>query len=190
MCHELLRRLARFSRLAWGRAPPGSRLLSFLTGCPPAAVSALLILQFAYGRGAAQEPRNTDWKLLGNSNEAQHWSSLSQINPKTVSRLGLAWSVEIDTRDGLVGNPLVEGGIVFQSGARGQIFANDVRTGARRWTFVPPYTYPNSAVGDWASRYNRGLALTNDLAIVGTGNCELIAVDQKTGRKRWEVTAC
>jgi len=136
------------------------------------------------------EVRNTDWELIGNSAEIHQHSDLSQINRQNVSRLGLAWSADIPSVDGLVGNPLIKDGVIFQSGARGRMYANDLRTGAAIWKFEPPYQNPKDFVRAWASTYNRGLALADGLAIVGTGNCELIAVDQKTGKERWRATAC
>ncbi|MGE3599238.1 MAG: PQQ-binding-like beta-propeller repeat protein, partial [Dehalococcoidia bacterium] len=135
-------------------------------------------------------PANTDWDLLGNSPEQQHHSDLSQINRATVGRLGLAWSADIPSTDGLVGNPLVKDGVVYQSGARGRIFANDVRTGKPLWVYEALYEFTAALNTSWGGRYNRGLALAEGLAIVATGDCRLIAVDQKTGKKAWEVQAC
>ena len=67
------------------------------------------------------EVRNTDWELIGNSAEIHQHSDLSQINRQNVSRLGLAWSADIPSVDGLVGNPLIKDGVIFQSGARGRM---------------------------------------------------------------------
>ncbi len=41
-----------------------------------------------------------------------------------------------------------------------------------------------------ARQTNRGLALYKDVAIIATGNCRLVAVDQKTGKQRWEAQSC
>ena len=60
------------------------------------------------------DEESTDWTLLGNSSDMQHHSGLSQINTETVSGLGLAWAVDLPTRDGLVGNPLSRNGRIFQ----------------------------------------------------------------------------
>ena len=139
---------------------------------------------------ATTKVRDTDWDLLGNSPEMQHHSDLAQINHATVRQLGLAWSVDIPSVDGLVGNPLVKDGLVYQSGARGRIFANDLRTGASRWAYEADYRFNNQLNLAFGGRYNRGLALAAGFAIVATGDCRLIAVDQKTGKKAWEVQSC
>jgi PQQ-dependent dehydrogenase (methanol/ethanol family) len=154
------------------------------------AISAAILLAACSKTPAPVAGGNTDWDLLGNSPEMQHHSDLDQINPSTVSRLGLAWQAEIPSQDGLVGNPLVKDGIVFQSGARGRIFANDVRTGKQLWTYAAKYTFDDRVQASWGGRYNRGLALASGLAIVATGDCRLIAVDQKTGKLAWEKAAC
>lgn len=140
---------------------------------------------------SANTSGSTNWTLLGNSSEVQHHSRLDQINTKTVQRLGLVWSVDLPTKDGLVGNPLIQDGRIFQSGAQSKVFANDVRTGKLLWTHEPmPAPRTGSLLESLAMRSNRGLALFDDLAIVGTADCRLVAIDQKSGTRRWESKAC
>ena len=139
----------------------------------------------------ADDPENTDWALLGNAHEMQHHANLSQINTDTVGRLGLAWWVDLPAIKGLVGNPLIAGGRIFQSGAGSVIYANDLRTGEQLWTFDPrPDPGQATYVEAYGMNFNRGVALHGDLVIVGTGDCRLVAVDQETGTQRWEARAC
>ena len=140
---------------------------------------------------SADTSGSTDWTLLGNSSEIQHHSRLDQINTETVERLSLVWSVDLPTKDGLVGNPLIQDGRIFQSGAQSKVFANDVRTGKLLWTYEPmPASRTGSLLESIAMRSNRGLALFDDSAIVGTADCRLVAIDQKSGARRWESEAC
>ena len=105
-------------------------------------ISALLVLLATGGTGCAMDKReeqaplpmasfaaSTDWALLGNSPDMQHHSGLRQINTETVSDLGLAWAIDLPTRDGLIGNPLIKNGRIFQSGSESQVFANDLNDG-------------------------------------------------------------
>ena len=118
--------------LEWLRVVVTSVLLAFLsivgTGC---------------ANGVDEKPApsiasdTTDWELLGNSPDMQHHSGLSQINTKTVSDLGLAWAIDLPTRDGLIGNPLIKNGRIFQSGSQSQVFANDLKRGKLLWTYEP-----------------------------------------------------
>ena len=154
-----------------------------------AAAFALLL---ATGHAAyADDPENTDWPLLGNAHEMQHHADLSQINTDTVGRLGLAWWVDLPAIKGMVGNPLISDGRIFQSGAGSVIYANDLRTGEQLWTFDPrPGPGEGTFVEAMGMNFNRGVALHGELVIVGTGDCRLVAVDQETGARRWEAQAC
>jgi len=157
-------------------------------------VIPLLLLALAACSRAPENPRNTDWSILGNGPDAQYHSDLTAINKDNVGDLGLAWSVEIPSNSGLVGNPLIKNGVVFQSGPGGEIFANNLADGKALWHFAADYpeksTDSQALAAFMARQTNRGLALYKDIAIVATGDCRLIAVDQKTGKKRWEAQSC
>ncbi|MDG2116360.1 MAG: PQQ-binding-like beta-propeller repeat protein [Porticoccaceae bacterium] len=139
----------------------------------------------------AGDARSTDWVLLGNSADIQHHSGLSQINTETVSDLGIAWAIDLPTRDGLVGNPLIKNGRIFQGGSQSQVFAHDLKTGKLLWTHEPLADRPpGSFLETWLRSINRGVALYEDLVIIGTSDCRLVAIDQATGAKRWETKTC
>lgn len=154
------------------------------------SASALALLAAACSR----DPRNTDWPLLGNGSQMQHHADLRQINAKSIRKLGLAWAVEMPTTYGLVGNPLIEGGVVYQGGPGGRIFANDLKTGRLLWQFQADYpegsTDGQSVGGYWSRQFNRGVALYKGKVIISTGDCRLVAVDQKTGKQQWEARSC
>src|ERR1700730_1231131 len=78
-----------------------------------------------------------EWPSVGGNSDAWHYSPLAQINDKNVGRLGLAWWVAVPSHEGLVGNPLVADGVVFESGPMGRVYANDARSGGQLWTFSP-----------------------------------------------------
>lgn len=141
-------------------------------------------------RSAPSDPATSEWRYIGNDVEERHFSPLKQIDASSVSRLGLAWYSDLPTADGTTGVPLVADGAVYQSGALGRVFANDVRTGATIWTFDPHLQFPMGEFPSWGSRLSRGLALWNDLVIRGTGDCRLIALNGKTGQKVWEAQSC
>ena len=121
--------------LEWLRVVGTSVLLALLSiagsGCAMDAVEEQAPLPMA------SFAESTDWALLGNSPDMQHHSGLRQINTETVSNLGLAWAIDLPTRDGLIGNPLIKNGRIFQSGSQSQVFANDLTTGKLLWTHEP-----------------------------------------------------
>src|SRR5688500_1097274 len=135
----------------------------------------------------ARDPKNSDWALLGNGSQMQHHAALAQIDRESVGKLGLAWAVDMPTTYGLVGNPLIEDGVIYQGGPGGRIFANDLRSGKLLWQFAAEYpeadTDGQSVGGYWARQFNRGVALHKDKVIIATGDCRLLAVDKKTGKQ-------
>jgi len=140
---------------------------------------------------AGREPRNTNWEMLGNASEMQHHSGLTAINRDNVATLDLAWWVPMPIVDGLVGNPLIKDGIIYQGGPSAAIFANDVKTGKLLWSYEDTADFSKASLsGYWGRRMNRGLALSGGMAIITTGDCRLVAVNEKTGKKVWEAQSC
>jgi quinohemoprotein ethanol dehydrogenase len=134
---------------------------------------------------------NRGWVLGGNA-EGWQYDEQTQINDHNVARLGLAWAADIPTAAGLVGTPLVVGGIVYQSGPGGAVYANEGLTGKLVWQFTPEtrYDQPLSFVAFWAMRHNRGLAADDDRIYVAAGDCRLFALDRRTGKQQWMTEAC
>jgi PQQ-dependent dehydrogenase (methanol/ethanol family) len=149
-----------------------------------------MILSLAWG-GASASSSEAEWRLIGLNAEQQHHSPLADITDKNVDKLGLAWSVELPTKDGLVGVPLVADDVIYESGSMGRVYANDVRTGRLLWSFdahlKPP---PGKFIPAWGGRVNRGLALWKEKVFIGTGDCRLIAIDRQHGTQVWETQAC
>lgn len=166
-----------------------ARRLPSLAVCLSLVVGSLPVL----AKDAAQRSPvdKANWSILGGSSDVQHNSPLNQINDKTITGLGLAWWADIPSKDGLVGNPLVADGVVYQSGPMGNVYANDVRTGKQVWHFKAEPILEDSAMATyWSLQHNRGVAVQDDKVIVAVGDCRLIAIDRKTGVKAWEVAAC
>jgi PQQ-dependent dehydrogenase (methanol/ethanol family) len=139
---------------------------------------------------AADSAPDTEWRFIGNDVGQQHFSSLAQINDQSVTELGLEWFADMPTVDGLTGVPLVANGLVYQSGAKGLVFANDVKTGKLAWSFDASIQYPLPVIASWGTRLTRGLALWEGEVITATGDCRLIALDGKTGHQLWEARPC
>jgi len=149
-----------------------------------AAIGALA----AAGAPAAE---SQDWPLLGRNADMQHNSPLQAINDKNVANLGLAWSAEMPTKDGMVGNPLVVDGVVYQSAPRTQVFANDLKTGKLLWKFEAPVKMPDeTGVPRWAYNVNRGVAVSGDHVFYASADCRLYAINRKSGALAWSVEAC
>lgn len=156
-----------------------------------AALLGAIMASHAYGATPDPVvPSNSEWRLIGLNAEQQHFSPNTQINDGNAKSLGLAWSYDMPTKDGSTGVPLIADGVIYQSGALGKVFANDVRTGKAIWTFDAEIKFPRGLISSWGSRLTRGLSLWENKVITATGDCRLIALDRKTGTKLWEAQAC
>src|SRR5437867_2814745 len=97
-------------------APPAPR-----RPLPPASVDAARIIQ------ADNEPGN--WMTHGRTYSEQRFSPLNQINDQNVGHLGLAWSLDLDTKRGQEATPIVVDGVMYFSTAWSKVLAVRAATG-------------------------------------------------------------
>jgi quinohemoprotein ethanol dehydrogenase len=136
-------------------------------------------------------PRNADadtaeWLTYGRTYSEQRHSPLNQIDEASVPRLGLAWSVDMQTLRGLEGTPLESDGVLYVTGAWSVVDAIDARTGKMLWRYDPavPKDHAKFVCCDVV---NRGVALYRDKVYVGTIDGRLVAIDRKSGAPVWSV---
>jgi quinohemoprotein ethanol dehydrogenase len=154
------------------------------------ALSALLIT-------AAAEPAWVDharlmsaeagqWLSVGRTYDEQRFSPLTQINDKTVGRLGLAWYADINTERGMEASPLAIDGVLYNVQPWNIVTAYDGATGKVLWSYDPqvPLKYGRMACCDIVSR---GLAAWKGRIYVATLHGRLIALDAKTGKPIWSI---
>jgi quinohemoprotein ethanol dehydrogenase len=169
-------------------------VIHLLNRAPRALIAAVLVA-ISFGVAVAGAPQKdtvpaSEWPLVGRTDDNQYFSPLRQINDKTVSRLGLAWYVDIPSKPGLVGTPIVVDGVVYQSAQRSVVFANDVRTGRLLWTYDPKLKFDGEIIPSMGSAVNRGVGVWKDKVYVGTADCRLIALNRLTGKPVWEADVC
>src|SRR5271170_4852470 len=88
-------------------------------------------------RNAAQG-KGEEWLSYGFTSQETRYTPLSQINTSNVSRLGLAWSVEVGPGGGgQEATPLVHNGVIFSTTQWSVVFAVDARTGKEKWRWDP-----------------------------------------------------
>ena len=146
---------------------------------------------------AVPEPGVTDAMIANDANapntvlswgmgtQGQRFSTLTQINTKTVSKLTPAWSFSFggEKQRGQESQPLIYNGKMFVTGSYSRIYAIDMKTGAKLWKYehrLPDGIMPCCDV------VNRGAALYDNLVIFGTLDAQLIALDQDTGKIVWK----
>lgn len=133
----------------------------------------------------AQETEHGDWLTYGRNYKEDRYSMLDQIDKESVKKLGLAWTLDVGTKRGIQGTPIVVDGIMFATGPWSVLWAIDVRKGEKIWEYDP------NASRERATDYccgviNRGPALYKGSVIWGTLDGRLISVDAATGKKNWE----
>jgi alcohol dehydrogenase (cytochrome c) len=133
----------------------------------------------AYPRIAAPEFRN--WVTQRGTLDGGNFSTLSGINAAAAPRLQARWSAQLG--DGMTAaTPLVVDGVIYVSGAAGNVYAFDAQSGIPIWRFQRSQVLQNTTpVGG-----NRGVALLDGRVFVGTADNKLIALDAHNGRQLWE----
>jgi PQQ-dependent dehydrogenase (methanol/ethanol family) len=127
-----------------------------------------------------------NWLTHGRTYSEQRHSLLKQINDTSITRLGLAWSVDMQTLHGLEATPLVKDGVMYLTGTWSVVYALDARTGAQKWKFDPEASRDHDKFM-CCGVVNRGVALYRGRVYVGTMDGRLIALDEQTGKPVWSV---
>lgn len=130
-------------------------------------------------------PSSKDFPTVGASLANQRYSSLTQITPANVSRLGGAWMVHVSGEPGggepglsggsMEGTPVVVHGVMYIPTGTGGVLALDAATGATKWR------YQSSSHGGT----NRGVAVGEGKVFSSGGGNTLVGLDQETGDLVW-----
>src|SRR5262245_55703683 len=91
---------------------------SVTTGCDDAPDTPHTTLKVA-----DESSRPGEWVTYGRDSSEQRFSPLTQIDEKTVGRLGLAWSFDLGTLRALEATPLVSDGVLYTTSAWSLVYA-------------------------------------------------------------------
>ncbi len=137
------------------------------------------------GLTAAQieRPSTDSWPTYNGDYSGRRFSALAKINASNVKHLSLAWiyDMPVAALRGLTATPVQVGGVLYFSGS-GQAYAVEARTGRELWH----YGFPNPRRGGGGSR---GVAVLGD-SVYFTPECNLVALDIKTGAQKWAKEFC
>lgn len=129
------------------------------------------------------DPRN--WPAIGRSALDTHFSPLTEINRETVSRLRLAWTLDLDVTS-VNSTPLAVDGVVYVAAGYSIVHAVDARSGKLLWKHDPGVTAIAGRKLRWGSGI-RGLAYAKNQLFVATHDGRLLALDAKKGTVVWGV---
>ena len=133
----------------------------------PAAVDAERLLN------ADSEPGS--WMSYGRNYSEQRFSELKQVNTKTVDKLGLAWSFELETKRGVEATSIVVDGVMYTTSAWSIVHALDARSGKLLWTYDPTVA-KDKARHACCDAVNRGVAVWKGQVFVGALDGRLVAL--------------
>jgi quinohemoprotein ethanol dehydrogenase len=126
-----------------------------------------------------------NWTSYGRVATESHFSPLTEINRDTVSRLKLAWTLDLDVT-GANSTPLAVDGVLYVAAGYSIVHAVDGRSGKLLWRYDPGV----AAIAGRKLRSGagiRGLAHAKGRLFVGTHDGRLIALDAKKGTLVWGV---
>jgi quinohemoprotein ethanol dehydrogenase len=126
-----------------------------------------------------------NWTNPGGDAGKTHHSTLTDITPANVDRLGLAWEADLGTNRVLEATPVVVDGMMYTSGVAGRAYAFDAASGKELWRFEPEVDMQvNRTV--CCDQANRGVAVSNGKVFVAALDAQLYALDAKTGKVVWK----
>jgi quinohemoprotein ethanol dehydrogenase len=130
--------------------------------------------------------KDGNWAAYGGGYDSNHHSPLDEINDRNVSKLGLAWYVDLPTAVNTHSAPLAVDGVIYYAVGHSVINAVEATTGKPLWTYDPQVA---NVAGEklrmaWGIR---GIGYWNGKVYTGTADGRLIAIDAKTGKPVWSV---
>ncbi len=112
------------------------------------------------------------------------YSTLSQINQKTVKNLKVAWTYHTGDKGQMECTPIVVEGVMYVTTPSLKVAALDPATGRELWKYDPFRVVPF-----WPGAVNRGVAYWSDgqsggkrRILHGTADGRLISIDARTGK--------
>ncbi|QNI32672.1 acido-empty-quinoprotein group A [Alloacidobacterium dinghuense] len=125
------------------------------------------------------KPPANSWPSYHGDYTGQRHSKLTQITPKNVGNLTLAWAFQTQHTATIKSTPILVDGILYFT-IPDNVWAVDARSGHQLWH----YTYPPNK-GDHIGQ--RGVAIYKDWLFFRSPDAHLISLNAKDGTVRWNV---
>ena len=134
---------------------------------------------------ADKEPGS--WLAAGRDYNEQRFSTLKQLNDKTIatSGLGLSWYGDIDTERGQEATPVIVDGVLYVTTAWSLVKAYDIKSGKKIWEYDPKVNREIKGADACCDVVNRGVAAWKGKIYLGALDGRLVALDGKTGKEVW-----
>ena len=147
------------------------------------------------GRAADKSEKNRDWPAYAGDKASTKYSSLDQINERTIKDLRVAWRQPgvpdelkplFPTAQGPTNwenTPVMAGGLLYMSSGVGTVVALDPATGKVVWFDVPPHDEGKPPARAGSTRGVAYWANGNDSRIFAMNGANLIALNARTGKR-------
>jgi quinohemoprotein ethanol dehydrogenase len=151
--------------------------------CGP-ALAAGSVSDLDTARILAESASGKEWPTYGGTYDEQRFSPLAGITPANVGMLGVAWTYEFPTTQGVEATPLVVDGVIYVSGPWSVVAALDAKSGKVLWQYDPQVSRERLVKG-CCDAVNRGVAVYEGRVFIGVYDGRLEALDAKTGQLLW-----
>ncbi len=170
---------------ATGRKAIGQALGAFLASI----VLALMPLSataepMTDARMKAAASDNSNWLLYGRDYTNQRFSPLDGVNTGNVKKLVPKWIYQTGIAGTFQTTPIVVDGVMYISTPFSNVVALDVATGREKWRYEHKRKSDKLCCGP----ANRGVSLGYGKVFISTVDAHLIALEQDTGKKVWDIT--
>ena len=136
---------------------------------------------------AAAEAEPGSWLAHGQTYEELRFSTLTDVNRETVGQLGIAWYKDLNNRHRMQATPLVIDGVMYFTDPWSVVYALNAATGEQIWRFDPETDRRSMRYACCGGAVSRGLAAYKGRLYLATFDARLVAIDQATGEKVWDV---
>jgi len=121
-----------------------------------------------------------DWPTYNGDPGGNRYTTLTEIDKKTVQHLGPAWMFAVPGAGRLQLTPVVVGGVMYVT-APNECFALDAGSGRHIWRYQRPRTQGVAGGGS-----NRGVSVAGDRVFMLTDHAHVIALNRFTGALLWD----
>lgn len=140
--------------------------------------------------GCRTGKKESEWGVYGGNKAAMHYSSLTEVDTNTVSRLKIAWEYhtgDSDKRTQIQVNPIIVNGILYGVSPKLKLFALDAASGKQQWVFNPLDTSTaNKGKGYFAMNVCRGVTYYSnngkDARLFYAAGANLFCIDAEKGK--------
>jgi len=167
-----------------------------MTGCTPPAPPDAKPDAKPDAQPAGEVDAQQDWPHYGGTQWNARHATLTTITKDSVAHMVPRRVLQTgQVGYSLSASPVVVAGVLYASASDGMVYAFDLRTGMKKWSFQHEIDKSNMdpealALG-WASNCcsntSRGVAYAAGTIFMGTIDAKVIALDAETGKKKWEV---